>query len=207
MFISQSSDASRCVQSAAVHMLHAHFQHWVENVRHREAPWVMAGRSIGPKRHVTHLLHLLAECVCMCAECDSLHCVKRVLSSWRQLNSKLEIMTITLVVHKLFRMQLQGEVHYLSNKWVDINLSEHGSAINLLLSSFPFPSRSLCALALTSSGNTTHLSKIASFTINQVLQCELHWVCSKQEVKKTIERHNFISLSFSLSHSLLICLC
>lgn len=46
-------------------------------------------------------------------------------------------MTIDLVVHKLFKRQFQGGVHYLSNKWVDINLSDHGSAINLLLSSFP----------------------------------------------------------------------
>lgn len=195
-------DANRLLPCTC--LMHSFRTEWKNHGRGRPLEsWLVWVLDRNSKLHTCYTFTL---CALVWEQYVSLHCVKRVLSSWRQLNGKIEIMTIDWVVHKLFRMWFQGEVYYLSNKWVDINLSEHDSAINLLLSLLPFLSYSLCAILTSSGKKNGHLSQITSFTINQVLWCELHWVCSKQEVNKTFERHNFVSHTPPPT-PLLICLC
>lgn len=83
-----------------------------------ESSWLTALKWIGPKlhEHTCCTFMLPAECpLCVCVwETPALPCQNATCSSWLQLNGKLEILTIDLVVHKWLGNVFQGGDGYLT---------------------------------------------------------------------------------------------
>lgn len=122
---------------------HGSEMNWTETLRHE---------------HTCCTFTLPAECplcarACVC-ESPALPCQNATCSSWLQLNGKLEILTVDLVVHKLVENVFQGGAGYLTVSPPRAETHSSDGGVYQLKSAPPLPSPLLtCSLAVFR-GNT-----------------------------------------------------